>query len=95
MSKQEEKQKLQKWITALFAFDNSKQHDKDEYWRMRGEAVPSDIVLTKEDYRVGEACFTERDLIFPYECFNVTEYTKALDTAQSVVEQYFIRIGVY
>lgn len=82
MSTQEEK-RFKQWAAALAVYDSVHVVDNKSYWSMRNEAEPWRNVLRAEDKLVGQAVMEKPD------------YDKAMIAAQSVVEQYFIRIGVY
>lgn len=82
MSTQEEK-RFKQWAAALAVHDSTMERKPDGYWELYQPAEPWRCLLTAEDKDVGRSVMSEKD------------YNKAMIAAQSVVEQYFIRIGVY
>lgn len=82
MSKQEEK-RFKQWAAALAVYDSVHKFNPTGYRELYEPAEIHRNVLTIQDKRVG------------FETMRKEDYNKAMIAAQSVVEQYFIRIGVY
>lgn len=82
MATQEEK-RFKQWAAALAVYDSVRVVNDESYWSLRSEAEPWRNVLRAKDKLVGQAVMEKPD------------YNKAMIAAQSVVEQYFIRVGVY
>lgn len=82
MSTQEEK-RFKQWAAALAVHDSTRERRPEGYWELYKSAEPWRLLLTAEDKDVGWCVMSEKD------------YNKAMIAAQSVVEQYFIRAGVY
>lgn len=82
MSTQEEK-RFKQWAAALAVHDSTRERKPEGYWELYQPAEAWRNVLTMEDKRVGAETMSQPD------------YNAAMIEAQSAVEQYFVRIGVY